>query len=78
MLTMAPSGKMKIMVPELLAEREWKPFDLVRKAGIAQGTAYRLANGEAEAITMDVLDRLCDVFGVEVGDIIVRVIEEEE
>lgn len=71
MTVMAP-GTLKIRVPELLEERKWNPMDLVRRANIATGTAYRLANGDADAITMDVLDRLCEAFGVDVGDIIVR------
>lgn len=68
---MAP-GTLVIRVPELLEERGWNPMDLVRRANLATGTAYRLANGEADAITMEVLGRLCVAFGVDVGEIIAR------
>ena len=61
----------KIMVPELLKDRGWNPMDLVRRASLAPGTAYRLANGEAGAITLDMLGRLCDVFDIGIGELLI-------
>ena len=74
MQVMAPG--IRIRVPELLNERGWTAMDLVRKANIATATAYRLANGEADAITLDVLERLCQAFGVDVGELLVKEPEE--
>jgi DNA-binding Xre family transcriptional regulator len=44
--------------------------DLMRKANIAYGTALRLSKGEAEAISFEVLDSLCELFEVSVQDIL--------
>ena len=61
----------RIMVPDLLKDRGWNPMDLVRRAGLAPGTAYRLASGVAGAITLDMLGRLCDVFGIGIDELLV-------
>ena len=61
--------RIRIRVPELLEERGWTPMELVRRAGLAMGTAYRLANGEAKGVTFDVLEKLCATFGVDVGEL---------
>lgn len=52
----------KIKVKQLIEETQAPIFDLVRHAAIAQGTAYRLAENRAEAISFDVLDNLCEYF----------------
>jgi len=56
-------------VPDLLVEAGAGPMDLVRKAGLAQGTAYRLADRkqEVEAVTFDVLGRLAKFFSERLG-----------
>lgn len=67
------AGTIRIKVPRLLKERGIIPFDLVRQAGIAPGTAYKLADekqcAEMSGITFDVLIRLCTFFGVGVSEI---------
>jgi DNA-binding Xre family transcriptional regulator len=64
----------RVNVPRLLRDRGVKPFDLVRFAGIAPGTAYRLADEEKAAqikgITFDVLSDLCQFLDVSVSDIL--------
>ena len=60
----------KLKVPELMKAKGCNATDLMRYANIAYGTASRLAKGEAEAISFDVLESLCKYFGVKVEDVI--------
>jgi DNA-binding Xre family transcriptional regulator len=60
----------KVKVPELLEEQGWNATDLMRKANIAYGTALRLSKGEAEAISFEVLNALCELFDVKVEGIL--------
>lgn len=64
------SGTIIIKVPELLKERKQSTMDLMYGARLAPGTAYRLADGKADAITFDVLSSLCQFFDVGVGEIL--------
>jgi len=43
---------------------------MMREGRIAYGTALRLSKGSATGITFDVLEALCKLFGVQVGDIL--------
>jgi putative transcriptional regulator len=60
----------KVKVPALLKEKGWNATDLMRKANIAYGTAYRLSKGEAEAMSFEVLVSLCKLFDVRVEDVL--------
>ena len=60
----------KVKVSELLQKHELNATDLMRKADLAYGTALRLSKDDATGISFDVLDRLCELFGVGVSDII--------
>jgi DNA-binding Xre family transcriptional regulator len=75
-MTTMVTGTVRIMVPELLKRRGQSASDLMYGARIAQGTAYRLAAGEAEAISFDVLGSLCAYFGVPIGEVLVYVPED--
>lgn len=50
----------------LLGERKLKISDVSRDTGINRGTLTRLYYETAERVELDVLDKLCDYFGVEV------------
>ncbi len=60
----------KVKVPELMQKKGWNATDLMRKANIAYRTAHRLSKGEADAITFDVLEALCELFDARVQDIL--------
>ena len=60
----------KVKVPELMKAKGCNATDLMRYANIAYGTASRLSKGEAEAISFEVLESLCRLFGVRVEDVI--------
>jgi DNA-binding Xre family transcriptional regulator len=68
-----PSGGnrvIKIKVPELLKKKGWNATDLMRKANIAYATALRLSKAEGEAISFEVLQSLCELFEVQVQDVL--------
>jgi len=73
--TMAP-GIPKLRVPELLKEKGWTASDLMRKSGLSWPTAQGLAAGKRMNITLDTINRLCDVLEVGVEELVV--IEPEE
>lgn len=60
-------GTMRTTVPELLAQKGWTAYELSKQSGgrISMSAAYRLANGEWKCISGEMLDALCDVFGIE-------------
>lgn len=68
------SGKIRVMVPQLMQERGIQPMELIYGAKLAPGTAYTLSNPEKSekmtAISFDVLVRLCQFFEVKPGDIL--------
>ncbi len=60
----------KLKVPELLEKHNLNATDLMRQANIAYGTAFKLAKGNGKGMSFDVLNALCDLFKVEVGEIL--------
>ena len=64
--------QIRLRVPELMEEKGWGPMDLVRKLEFAPATAYRLARGEANSVSMETLNRLCEGFGVSIDELLVR------
>ncbi len=59
----------------LLGERKLKISDVVRDTGINRGTLTRLYYETAERVELDVLDKLCDHLGVELTELLERVVE---
>jgi DNA-binding Xre family transcriptional regulator len=59
-----------VNVPRLLEKNQFNATDLMRKGNIAYATALRLSKGEASAISFDVLNNLCELFQVGVGEIL--------
>lgn len=56
----------------LLGERKLKISDVARDTGINRGTLTRLYYETAERVELDVLDKLCDYFGVDLPDLLER------
>ena len=57
----------------LMGERKLKISDVARDTGINRGTLTRLYYETAERIELDVLDQLCEYFGVGLSDLLERV-----
>jgi DNA-binding Xre family transcriptional regulator len=60
----------KLKVPELLKKHNLNATDLMRQANIAYGTAFKLAKGNGKGISFEVLNTLCELFDVGVGEIL--------
>lgn len=58
---------MRLRVPELLAGRKMTAYAMHKASGgrISLSMAYRLAKGKFGTISGDVLEALCDIFGIE-------------
>jgi len=58
---------MRLRVPELLAERKMTAYAMHKASGgrISLSMAYRLAKGTFGTLSGDVLEALCDIFGIE-------------
>lgn len=56
----------------LLGERKLKISDVARDTGINRGTLTRLYYETAERIELDVLDKLCDYFNVDLPELLAR------
>lgn len=54
----------RLQVAELLEKRGWTAYQLAKASDgrISMRTAYRLANGEATQLPLDVIEALIDVF----------------
>jgi DNA-binding Xre family transcriptional regulator len=68
----------KLKIPELLKEHHMSASALMRKGDIAYATALRIAKGEAQSISFDLLNRLCILFGVGVDGILEYVPDENQ
>lgn len=56
----------------LLGERKLKISDVARDTGINRGTLTRLYYETAERVELEVLDKLCDYFGVDLPELLAR------
>jgi len=67
---------MRLRLPELLEERDLTPYALAKASGgrIDMSQAYRLtrARGRVRYLDTKLLDALCDVLGVEPGELLSR------
>jgi len=66
----------RLRFPELLEEHGLTPYSLSKRSGgrISLSTAYRLARirGGMKLFQADLLETLCDVLGVEPGELLER------
>jgi len=60
----------KCHLSRLMGERKVKIADVSRDTGINRGTLTRLYQETAERIDLEVIDKLCDYFGCQAGDLL--------
>ncbi len=67
---------MRLRINELLRDRQLTPHYLAKKSKgrISPATAFRLSqvDGEVSAVSLKVLDALCDVFECDPGELFER------
>ena len=60
----------KIHLSRLLGERKWTQADLARKTGIRPNTVSALYNEFIDRISLQQLDKICEVLGCDLHDLI--------
>lgn len=55
-------------VSEVMGRRRMNVSEMARAAGIGRQTAHRLYHGDSD-VTMDVVGRVCQALGVDVGEL---------
>ncbi len=60
----------------LMGERKMKIIDVARETGLNRNTITLLYKEDAKRIDLDAIDKLCNLFGCEIGDLLEYVPEE--
>lgn len=63
----------RIRLSTLLGERKWTQADLARRTGIRANTINDLYHEIAERVSLEQLDKICDVLGCDLSDLLERV-----
>ncbi len=63
----------RIYLSRLLGERRWTQADLSRKTGIRPATINEYYNEFATRVSLEHMDKICEVLGCELGELIQRV-----
>lgn len=64
-------GNIRVMVPQLMAENGINISQLAEMLEVSRPTASKLASGKLPWLRPEQLARLCEIFDVEVGEILV-------
>ena len=57
---------------DILTERGMSRRELARRSGLNINTVCKMANDDNRMVDLTTLDKLCDVLGVEPGDLLMR------
>ena len=68
----------RIMLSKILGERRINQAELARKTGIRPNTINALYHGYAKRVSLEHIDKLCDVLGCELDELLVRETEPPE
>ncbi len=63
----------RILLSTRLGEKKWTQADLARKTGIRPNTISELYHELVDRVNLEQLDKICDVLGCELNDLIIRV-----
>lgn len=66
----------RILLSTRLGELRWTQADLARKTGIRPNTISELYHEVATRVSLEQLDKICEVLGCDLTDLIVRVSNE--
>ena len=72
--TIKETGDMiRILLSARLGELRWTQADLARKTGIRPNTISELYHEVASRVSLEQLDKICEVLGCDLTDLIIRV-----
>ena len=63
----------RIRLSTLLGERKWTQADLARRTGIRANTINDLYHEIAERVSLEHLDKICDVLDCDLSDLLERI-----
>lgn len=63
----------KCHLSRLMGEHKLKIADVARETGINRGTITRLYQETAVRVELEVIEKLCELFGCQVGDLLEHV-----
>lgn len=63
----------RIRLSTLLGEKKWTQADLARRTGIRANTINDLYHEIAERVSLEHLDKICDVLGCDLPDLLERI-----
>ena len=61
----------EVKLSRILGEKRWSQSELARKIGVRPNTISDLYNDFADRVSLDLLDRICDVCECDLSDILV-------
>ncbi|MDN3923225.1 helix-turn-helix domain-containing protein [Roseateles violae] len=62
----------KCHLSRLMGERKMKIADVARETGLHRNTITLLYDETAVRVDIDAIDKLCDLFGISVGELLER------
>ena len=63
----------KCHLARLMGERKMKIVDVARETGLHRNTVTLLYKETAQRIDLEAIDKLCELFGCDVGDLLERI-----
>ena len=67
----------QIRIDELLENRGRTLYWLSKQTGVRYATIWNLSRGKVGRLSMDVLDRICEVLDCQPGDLLLRVADKK-
>jgi putative transcriptional regulator len=61
-----------------MGEHKMKVIDVARQTGLHRNTITLLYNETAARVDLDAIDKLCELFGIEVGELLERVTNSDQ
>lgn len=63
----------RILLSTRLGEKKWTQAELARKTGIRPNTISELYHELVDRVNLEQLDKICDVLGCELNELIIRI-----
>jgi putative transcriptional regulator len=73
MLSTGLIGMIRCHLARLMGERKMKIMDVARETGLHRNTITLLYKETAQRIDLEAIDKLCDLFECEVGELLEKI-----